>query len=809
MRTLLFRRTVWLLALCGWATLSSSVVAADGRFLVLNPGTFQAEMGENSDWIAQNVPLFECPNEQIQEIYYFRWGVFKKHIKTTPDGFIITEFTPKVGWSGKHNSISCAAGHHIYEGRWIRDPRYMDDYGVFWFRKGGEPRRYSFWAADAIWARYLVHYDAATVKDLLPDLVKNYEAWERSRLGPNGLFWQIDDRDGMEISIGGSGYRPTINSYMYGDAMAIANIAELAGQSEVARTYRDKAARIKNLVQSKLWDKEAQFFKTLPREKNAALVDVREEIGFVPWYFNLPDAGYEAAWKEVMDPAGFYAPFGPTTAERRHPRFRFKHSHDCLWNGPSWPYATTQTLVAMANVLNDYDQTVISKKDYLTILTNYAKSQYKNGKPWIAENLDGVTGRWIVDKPRSVDYNHSSFCDLVITGPVGLRPRPDDRIEINPLVPEEEWDYFCLDGVLYHGHTITVFYDKTGKRYNKGAGLHVFADGNEIAASGEANRRLVAKLPSHGESSGQEKMKAAGRAIVNAETSGGWAKSEHNPVLGGKLGTCFDVSVLKEGKAFRMWFSWRPRKSIALVESTDGVHWSNPVIVLGPNRATDWESDINRPVVLNRPDGYHMWYTGQAREHSWIGYATSSDGNTWTRMSEKPVLSPDTPWEKVAVMCPHVNWDEKTQLYRMWYSGGEQYEPDAIGYTTSRDGRKWTKSEANPIFRANPDSPWEKHKVTACQVVRHGDWHLMFYVGFRDVDHAQIGLARSRDGIAGWQRHPENPIIRPGTNQWDHDAVYKPSAVLDDGRWLLWYNGRRGGVEQIGLAIHQGEDLDF
>ena len=34
----------------------------------------------------------------------------------------------------------------------------------------------------------------------------------------NGLFYQIDDRDGMEFSAGGSGARPTINSYMYGDA---------------------------------------------------------------------------------------------------------------------------------------------------------------------------------------------------------------------------------------------------------------------------------------------------------------------------------------------------------------------------------------------------------------------------------------------------------------------------------------------------------------------------------------------------------------------------------------------------------------
>ena len=52
-------------------------------------------------------------------------------------------------------------------------------------------------------------------------------------------------------------------------------------------------------------------------------------------------------------------------------------------------------------------------------------------------------------------------------------------------------------------------------------------------------------------------------------------------------------------------------------------------------------------------------------------------------MSDKPVLVPERPWEKVAVMCPHVLWDEQAKLYRMWYSGGEQEEPNAIGYATS------------------------------------------------------------------------------------------------------------------------------
>ncbi len=294
-----------------------------------------------------------------------------------------------------------------------------------------------------------------------------------------------------------------------------------------------------------------------------------------------------------------------------------------------------------------------------------------------------------------------------------------------------------------------------------------------------------------------------------AETTAGWAKHPGNPVLGGDLGTCFDVSVLKDGDTYRMWFSWRPKKSIALVESRDGVRWSEPLIVLGPNEKTDWEDDLNRPVVLKNGGRYQMWYTGQARGRSWIGHAVSQDGKAWQRISGRPVLSADAPWENVAVMCPHVLYDGEARLYRMWYSGGEQREPNAIGYATSEDGLTWKKHANNPIFRPDPKTVWEQDRVTGCQVIRRGDWFLMFYIGFQDGNHSQIGLARSRDGITGWQRHPDNPLIRRGKDKWDHDAVYKPYAILDDRRWLLWYNGRKGDLEQIGMATHEGEDLGF
>ena len=215
-----------------------------------------------------------------------------------------------------------------------------------------------------------------------------------------------------------------------------------------------------------------------------------------------------------MDPKGFRAPFGPTTAEQRHPGFTVSHTgHECQWNGPSWPFATTVTLTALANVLNDYPQDTVTKRDWFETLKTYAKSHRLTREdgtvvPWIDENLNPHTGEWIArtrlsrwkdggwdprkgGPERGKDYNHSAYCDLIITGLAGLRPRADGAIEVNPLLPDEAWDWFCLDGIPYRGRSITILYDKTGARYGKGRGLVVLADGEVCASAVNPGKILV------------------------------------------------------------------------------------------------------------------------------------------------------------------------------------------------------------------------------------------------------------------------------------------------------------------------------
>ena len=274
--------------------------------------------------------------------------------------------------------------------------------------------------------------------------------------------------------------RPSINSYMYGNARALANIGILVGDKQLQTLYTHKADTIKHLVESLLWNDKHHFFETLYPDSSS---NVREAIGFIPWYFNMPDDNikYSIAWQQVADESGFSAPYGLTTAERRHPMFRTHGVGKCEWDGAVWPFATSQTLTAMANYINNYSNPVIGDSVFFSQMEKYVQSQTHRGLPYIGEYLDETTGYWLKgDLERSRYYNHSTFNDLIISGIIGLRPRADNTIEINPLIPADKWPWFCLDDVLYHGHNLSVVWDKNGDKYHVGKGFSIFIDGKKV-----------------------------------------------------------------------------------------------------------------------------------------------------------------------------------------------------------------------------------------------------------------------------------------------------------------------------------------
>lgn len=484
------------------------------RATLNDPGFYPSAL----DWYKANIPFLEVPDKAIQAVYYYRWSVVKRNLKNTgADGYISTEFIPPVGWGNIFNSLNDAAGHHIYEDRWLRDQRYMNDYEKFWYTGSGVKYAYHFsadWLDDAVLARAKVNGDIGFAGQLLPKLITQYDGWNKHFDADMGLYWSIPSYDAMEFEVasletskpfsGVPTYRPTLNSYQYGNAMAISEIARLAGDRAAARRFLAEAQALRTNMLKWLWDPQTQFFYDVikPGNPQHKRLDTREQIGYIPWYFDVPDAAQTSAWHQLFDPQGFAAKYGPTTTERRS-RWYMHDAEDprgwdggcCHWDGPSWPFATAQTLTGMANLLNDYRQNMVTVADYDQLLHTYAATQFKDGHPWVAEAADPDTGRWIYDaEDHSEHYFHSTFDDLVITGLIGLRPQPGRKLVIHPLVPAT-WDYFCLENVPYHGHNITILWDRKGSHYHHGAGLQVYQDGKLVAHVTQLRKITVTMAP--------------------------------------------------------------------------------------------------------------------------------------------------------------------------------------------------------------------------------------------------------------------------------------------------------------------------
>jgi len=474
-------------------------------------------------WYAANIPFFESPDTAVDATYYYRWQLVTRHLTyaSPATGYTFTEFADRPFWSGAYGSISCPLGHQLDEVRWLTDRRYAQDFARYWFETpGAQPRSYSNWYGAAVWGAFLVEGDTAFLRRMLPHMKAQVAGWDAERWDAahrmyhwagmhDGMEFNIDSRQTADLFSGADGFRPTLNSYVFADERAIALAAALLGDGAAARDYAARAAALKARVQAELWDSARSFFlQQFARDEKGGIRALsrtyqtgpfagnphgREEIGFVPWQFDLPDSGYEGAWRYLMDTAYFFAPRGPTTAERHDPLFHVS-PQCCWWSGNEWPYATTQTLVALANLLDDYHQSVVTKADYFRLLETYTLDQRWHGRPYIAESANPDNGSWDGANSyyHSEHYFHSGYVDLIITGLVGLRPRADDTLEVSPLAPDA-WPYFALDGVAYHGHRVGIVWDRDGSHYRRGRGLLLFADGR-LVASAPALGRLTASL---------------------------------------------------------------------------------------------------------------------------------------------------------------------------------------------------------------------------------------------------------------------------------------------------------------------------
>ncbi len=445
-------------------------------------------------FMEMHFPLFTSSSNELNITYAYRAEVFLKHVKSTPNGYVVTEFLPDVSWAGVYNTISCAAMHHFREGRWLSAPSVLEEYARFWCTEGN-PRLYSFPIADSVLALENISGNEAVTNALYPQLKEIVADWD-DHLADGTLYWQTDDRDGMEYAISGEGVRPTINCYMAADMQALAKIAARLKNTDEAEKYTAKAETLIRTINEKLWNEKIGMYGVLSQK--GEMQDVRELVGYIPWIYGFAEDGRDGCFAYLTDPACFAAPYGLRTADASHPLYMNTPTpHECLWNGPIWPFATSQTLTAVTEYLHTAKAPVITNADFTDMLLTYARSQRDtDGTPFIDENMHPDTGIWLAreilrsrnrsDRERGRHYNHSTFIDLVMTGICGIRPSSDDTLRIHPLGTSLE--SFSACDIHYHGHTLDI-------HWNQKEGLRVVVDRTqEYTCAPTEDIRLELKL---------------------------------------------------------------------------------------------------------------------------------------------------------------------------------------------------------------------------------------------------------------------------------------------------------------------------
>lgn len=492
--------------------------AREGAESNLPDNLFSQHQRDYNRWFFENVPYFDASDPAFKKMWYYRWWVVRFNMAEA-DTFDLKGYRFYEGKLGFDNVISFAVPVQLKELTYLRDPsfglqqaeniyRNLSDSGAVMDARGSPywGEAYSQWIASALAEFNRVHPIAhETLRTLLPAMAGDVRAWvtafdhdgdalpERSRPRVTGYdldilsYWfyngtkldlQVEPPD-ME--------RVDFASFVYANAKAVAELARVVDNLPLVTEFDEVAARIRRAATQQLWDDQTQFFYP-QRAGDHMRAPIRELHGFFPFTTLMaPDEPrYVAALQKLVDPDEFWARFPPVITSQYYYR-QWTWEMDGLSRNIA-PHPISMGARTLLQVLKHYHQNIITPDHFMDLMARYNALVYPRVNPFDPlwrPNVHEYYSKWepyqASDHPKPSDISHdfhSMFCSLIVEGVVGLTPRADNKIELQPAATQ--WQYFLLDRLRYHGKDLTIVWDQPDgqPRYaGYGEGFSLYIDG--------------------------------------------------------------------------------------------------------------------------------------------------------------------------------------------------------------------------------------------------------------------------------------------------------------------------------------------
>jgi predicted GH43/DUF377 family glycosyl hydrolase len=223
---------------------------------------------------------------------------------------------------------------------------------------------------------------------------------------------------------------------------------------------------------------------------------------------------------------------------------------------------------------------------------------------------------------------------------------------------------------------------------------------------------------------------------------------------------------------------------------------------------------------------YHMFFDGINGwpSHVQIGYATSTDGRTWTRVGDTAVFTTEklsyaglTAFASSVVVQDDGTW----ALYYYTLdktSDGQNFAQGEIGRATApAPAGPWTADPA-PVLQTGSAGSWDSYQVSNPSVVKVADGYVMYFSGGSSGSGQRlIGMATSNDGIH-WTKYDDpkttdephaesDPVFGPGpAGAWDSARVVDPNVQQTPDGWVMVYLADKGKFNGDGLGVAVSAD---